>query len=210
MITPDFFATMRDPDRSQDGASTTATDDGGQTRDDHQRRAGGPRVPRSGSDRQADQLLRARSNDSQDLKAHRRRGAATSDSRDPATRAGPEFYLPMAQAAGRRPGTGCSARYASWRGPTAIRAALVKPLNAAVMARIDRDLPLFDVRTMDQRLADDAGDGAVQHAAAVAARRRRAGARRERHLRRHRLSSSASGRRRSASGWRSARRRAAS
>ena len=31
-------------------------------------------------------------------------------------------------------------------------AALVKPLNAAVTS-IDRDLPLFDVRTMDQRLA---------------------------------------------------------
>ena len=30
--------------------------------------------------------------------------------------------------------------------------ALVQPLNAAV-ARIDRDLPLFDVKTMEERLA---------------------------------------------------------
>ncbi len=71
-------------------------------------------------------------------------------SRGPAIDPRPEFYLPLAQAPDvvwnwfrtvyvivRTPGD-----------PTAV----IKPLNAAV-ARIDPDLPLFDVRTMEQRLA---------------------------------------------------------
>jgi predicted permease len=71
-------------------------------------------------------------------------------SRGPAVEPRPEFYLPLAQAPDvvwnwfrtvylivRTPGD-----------PTAV----IKPLNAAV-ARIDPDLPLFDVRTMEQRLA---------------------------------------------------------
>jgi predicted permease len=71
-------------------------------------------------------------------------------SRGPAVAPRPEFYLPIAQAPD-----------AVWNWfrtlyvvvrTTGDPAGLVKPLNAAV-TRIDRDLPLFDVRTMDQRLA---------------------------------------------------------
>jgi putative ABC transport system permease protein len=71
-------------------------------------------------------------------------------SRGPAVAPRPEFYLPIAQAPD-----------AVWNWfrtlyvvvrTTGDPAALVKPLNAAVM-RVDRDLPLFDVRTMEQRLA---------------------------------------------------------
>ena len=71
-------------------------------------------------------------------------------SRGPAIAPRPEFYLPIAQAPD-----------AVWNWfrtlyvvvrTTGDPAALVKPLHAAVM-RVDRDLPLFDVRTMDQRLA---------------------------------------------------------
>ena len=40
----------------------------------------------------------------------------------------------------------------AWCGRPAIRRRSIKPLSAAV-TRIDRDLPLFDVRTMEQRLA---------------------------------------------------------
>jgi putative ABC transport system permease protein len=71
-------------------------------------------------------------------------------SRGPAVEPGPEFYLPLAQVPEvvwnwfrtvylitRTPGD-----------PTAV----IKPLNA-VVARIDPDLPLFDVRTMEQRLS---------------------------------------------------------
>jgi predicted permease len=71
-------------------------------------------------------------------------------SRGPAVDPRPEFYLPLAQAPGvvwnwfrtvyviaRTPGD-----------PSAV----FKPLNAAV-ARVDPDLPLFDVRTMEQRLS---------------------------------------------------------
>jgi predicted permease len=71
-------------------------------------------------------------------------------SRGPALAPGAEFYLPFAQAPD-----------VVWNWFRTVYvvvrtagdpAALVKPLNAAV-TRIDRDLPLFDVRTMDQRLA---------------------------------------------------------
>jgi putative ABC transport system permease protein len=71
-------------------------------------------------------------------------------SRGPAVEPRPEFYLPLAQAPDvvwnwfrtvyvivRTPGD-----------PTAV----IRPLNAAI-ARIDPDLPLFDVRTMEQRLS---------------------------------------------------------
>jgi putative ABC transport system permease protein len=71
-------------------------------------------------------------------------------SRGPAVEPRPEFYLPLAQVPdvvwnwfrtvyliARTPGD-----------PTAV----IKPLNA-VVARIDPDLPLFDVRTMEQRLS---------------------------------------------------------
>jgi predicted permease len=71
-------------------------------------------------------------------------------SRGPALPPGPEFYLPLAQVpdvvwnwfrtlyiVARTPGD---------------PSALVKPLSAAVMS-VDRDLPLFDVRTMEQRLS---------------------------------------------------------
>ena len=122
-------------------------------------------------------------------------------SRGPAVAPRPEFYLPIAQA----PDVAWNwfrTLYVMVR-TTGDPAALVKPLSAAV-TRVDRDLPLFDVRTMDQRLAGIAGDGAVQYAAAVAARRDRARAGGDRHLRRHRATSSASGRRRSACAWRSA------
>ena len=71
-------------------------------------------------------------------------------SRGPAVAPRPEFYLPLMQAPD-----------AAWNWfrtlyvivrTTGDPAALIKPLNAAV-TRVDRDLPLFDVRTMDQRLA---------------------------------------------------------
>jgi putative ABC transport system permease protein len=71
-------------------------------------------------------------------------------SRGPAVASRPEFYLPLAQAPA-----------AAWNWfrtlyvlarTTGDPAAVVKPLNAAV-AGIDRDLPLFDVRTMEQRLS---------------------------------------------------------
>ncbi|HXI28646.1 MAG TPA: ADOP family duplicated permease, partial [Vicinamibacterales bacterium] len=71
-------------------------------------------------------------------------------SRGPAVAPAPEFYLPMAQAP-----------TAAWRWYrtfyVVVRGerdplALVEPLRAAV-AGVDRDLPIFDVRTMDQRLA---------------------------------------------------------
>ncbi len=75
--------------------------------------------------------------------------AADIRSRGPAVAPRPEFYLPMAQAP-----------VASWRWfrtfYVAVRtsgapSALVQPLRTAV-ASIDPDLPLFDVRTMDERM----------------------------------------------------------
>ena len=71
-------------------------------------------------------------------------------SRGPAVAPRPEFYLPLTQA----PDVVWNwfrTLYVVVR-TTGDPAALVKPLSAAVM-RVDRDLPLFDVRTMDQRLA---------------------------------------------------------
>ncbi len=70
-------------------------------------------------------------------------------SRGPATAPRPEFYLPMAQAP-----------IAAWRWLTTFYvvvrtdrdpARLAAPLQAAV-AGIDPDLPLFDIKTMDQRI----------------------------------------------------------
>jgi putative ABC transport system permease protein len=71
-------------------------------------------------------------------------------SRGPAVAPRPEFYLPIAQAPDAV-WTWFRTLYVVVR-TTGDPAALVKPLNAAV-TRVDRDLPLFDVRTMDQRLA---------------------------------------------------------
>jgi putative ABC transport system permease protein len=71
-------------------------------------------------------------------------------SRGPAVAPRPEFYLPIAQA----PDVVWNwfrTLYVIVR-TAGDPAALVKPLNAAVTG-VDRDLPLFDVRTMDQRLA---------------------------------------------------------
>jgi putative ABC transport system permease protein len=71
-------------------------------------------------------------------------------SRGPAVAPRPEFYLPIAQA----PDVVWNwfrTLYVVVR-TTGDPAALIKPLNAAVTG-VDRDLPLFDVRTMDQRLA---------------------------------------------------------
>jgi putative ABC transport system permease protein len=71
-------------------------------------------------------------------------------SRGPAVAPRPEFYLPLTQA----PDVAWNwfrTVYVVVRTPGA-PGALVKPLNAAV-ARIDPDLPLFDVRTMEQRLS---------------------------------------------------------
>jgi putative ABC transport system permease protein len=71
-------------------------------------------------------------------------------SRGPALPPGPEFYLPLAQV----PDVVWSwfrTLYIVARTP-GDPAALVKPLSAAVMS-VDRDLPLFDVRTMEQRLS---------------------------------------------------------
>jgi putative ABC transport system permease protein len=71
-------------------------------------------------------------------------------SRGPAVAPRPEFYLPMPQA----PDVAWNwfrTLYVVVRTP-GDPAALVQPLNA-VVTRVDRDLPLFDVRTMEQRLA---------------------------------------------------------
>jgi putative ABC transport system permease protein len=71
-------------------------------------------------------------------------------SRGPAVAPVPEFYLPLAQA----PDVAWNwfrTVYLVVRTPGE-PSALIKPLNAAV-ARIDSDLPLFDVRTMEQRLS---------------------------------------------------------
>ena len=71
-------------------------------------------------------------------------------SRGPAVEPRPEFYLPLAQA----PDIAWSwnrTMYVLVR-TAGDPAALIKPLNAAVSS-IDRDLPLFDVRTMEQRLS---------------------------------------------------------
>ena len=71
-------------------------------------------------------------------------------SRGPAVEPRPEFYLPLAQV----PDVVWNwfrTVYVIVRTPGDPEAVL-KPLNAAV-ARIDPDLPLFDVRTMEQRLA---------------------------------------------------------
>ncbi len=76
--------------------------------------------------------------------------AADIRSRGPAIAPRPEFYLPIAQV----PDVAWNwnrTMYVLVR-TTGSPAALVQPLNAAV-ARIDRDLPLFDVKTMDERLA---------------------------------------------------------
>jgi len=71
-------------------------------------------------------------------------------SRGPALPPAPEFYLPLAQV----PDVVWSwfrTLYIVARTP-GDPSALIKPLSAAVMS-VDRDLPLFDVRTMEQRLA---------------------------------------------------------
>ncbi len=71
-------------------------------------------------------------------------------SRGPALSPGPEFYLPLAQV----PDVVWSwfrTLYIVARTP-GDPSALIKPLSAAVMT-VDRDLPLFDVRTMEQRLS---------------------------------------------------------
>lgn len=71
-------------------------------------------------------------------------------SRGPAVAPVPEFYLPLAQA----PDVVWSwyrTMYVIARTP-GDPAALVRPLGAA-LAGIDRELPLFDIRTMDERLA---------------------------------------------------------
>jgi putative ABC transport system permease protein len=76
--------------------------------------------------------------------------AADIRSRGPAIAPRPEFYLPIAQV----PDVAWNwnrTMYVLVR-TTGNPSALVQPLNAAV-ARIDRDLPLFDVKTMDERLA---------------------------------------------------------
>src|SRR5580765_1580685 len=71
-------------------------------------------------------------------------------SRGPAVSPGPEFYLPLAQV----PDVVWSwfrTLYIVARTP-GDPSALIKPLSAAVMT-VDRDLPLFDGRTMEQRLS---------------------------------------------------------
>jgi len=71
-------------------------------------------------------------------------------SRGPALAPDPEFYLPLAQT----PDVAWNwfrTLYVVVRTSGEPRA-LIEPLNASV-SRIDRDLPLFDVRTMEQRLA---------------------------------------------------------
>jgi putative ABC transport system permease protein len=71
-------------------------------------------------------------------------------SRGPALAPRPEFYLPIAQVPDVA-WTWTRTMYVLVR-TTGDPAALIKPLNAAVSG-VDRDLPLFDVRTMEQRLA---------------------------------------------------------
>jgi putative ABC transport system permease protein len=71
-------------------------------------------------------------------------------SRGPAVAPRPEFYLPLAQVPDVA-WTWNRTMYVLVR-TTGNPEALIRPLNAAV-TRIDRDLPLFDVRTMEQRLA---------------------------------------------------------
>jgi putative ABC transport system permease protein len=71
-------------------------------------------------------------------------------SRGPAVAPRPEFYLPIAQAPDVVWGWFRTV-YVVVR-TSGDPAALVKPLNAAVTS-VDRDLPLFDVKTMEQRLA---------------------------------------------------------
>ena len=76
--------------------------------------------------------------------------AADIRSRGPAVAPRPEFYLPIAQV----PDVAWNwnrTMYVLARTP-GDPAALINPLNAAV-GRVDRDLPLFDVRTMEERLA---------------------------------------------------------
>jgi predicted permease len=71
-------------------------------------------------------------------------------SRGPAVAPRPEFYLPIAQV----PDVAWSwnrTMYVLVR-TTGNPSALVQALNTAV-AQVDRDLPLFDVKTMDERLA---------------------------------------------------------
>jgi putative ABC transport system permease protein len=71
-------------------------------------------------------------------------------SRGPALPPGPEFYLPLVQA----PDVAWSwfrTLYIVVRTP-GDPSTLIKPLSAAVIS-VDRDLPLFDVRTMEQRLS---------------------------------------------------------
>jgi hypothetical protein len=71
-------------------------------------------------------------------------------SRGPAVAPRPEFYLPLAQV----PDVAWSwnrTMYVLVR-TAGDPASLVRPLNAAV-TRVDRDLPLFDARTMEGRLA---------------------------------------------------------
>src|SRR4051812_12028699 len=71
-------------------------------------------------------------------------------SRGPAIAPRPEFYLPLAQTPDIA-WTWNRTFYVLVR-TTGDPASLINPLNAA-LARIDRDLPLFDVRTMEQRLS---------------------------------------------------------
>ena len=71
-------------------------------------------------------------------------------SRGPAVAPRPEFYLPIAQAPSDV-WNWFRTLYVVVR-TTGDPAALMKPLSAAVSG-VDRDLPLFDVRTMEQRLA---------------------------------------------------------
>jgi putative ABC transport system permease protein len=76
--------------------------------------------------------------------------AADIRSRGPATAPRPEFYLPIAQVPDVAWGWNRTI-YVLAR-TTGNPSSLIQPLNAAV-SRIDRDLPLFDVKTMDERLA---------------------------------------------------------
>ena len=76
--------------------------------------------------------------------------AADIRSRGPAIAPRPEFYLPIAQVPDVAWGWNRT-MYVLVR-TTGNPSALAQPLNAAV-AGIDRDLPLFDVKTMDERLA---------------------------------------------------------
>src|SRR4051812_2112758 len=71
-------------------------------------------------------------------------------SRGPAVAPQPEFYLPLAQTPDVAWGWNRT-MYVLVR-TTGDPAALIKPLSTAIRG-IDRDLPLFDVRTMEQRLS---------------------------------------------------------